>query len=633
MVSEDLLRKTPRSLFPGVVDPAITGGKAGGLMGGQGKGAGGRPGWRDVRDEDGQQRRWRGEDGTAVHDDVAAWVNHLRDLLAAFATDKEAADALKWPTSKVSRYVNGHEVPTADFVTRLLRAKRPDGSAVTKDVRSVTRARHLAALEIISPTRAAKYRTAYERDELIDKVRQLEEQERSLQEEITSKGREAEESERRLRAQYSAEKEQLAGELARARDQVRELEQRLADAKARAKEAVEADRRELVRFRSQAESRLEEAQQWIRHLEGEATERERVRRAETERLSAAQEHIAGLKKDLARTQRALAEAEERADSLLERLLESRAEVTRIRSAMNPQAAADHAVAEALRVIDNAYQQQQGELVAAPTTTPTAEEGPAEGPRLARSPAQAPTRTEGSTPPETGQPRRKRSAWNSHRTPPALAHTARAVALLLGLAAVWLGFVQVANLRHDALGYLTASPCAAASPANGQADCVSHETGDVAEKKPADGSNENRLSITRASGKTEADLQVGRDLYNAAHLGSPVDLAIWKSHIVRVSVAGESSRISNSPQSAVWMAGLVVLGMVTAACGVLGRKTPWPWFALALVPILFIWTAFAAEVMFDCTDGWSAAACFAVWSLAPAALAVYVKRARYAQVRR
>ncbi|THA45647.1 hypothetical protein [Streptomyces sp. A1136] len=563
-------------------------------------------------------------------------MEHLRDLLSVFATDREAAAVLKEDTGKISLYVNGRAVPPAGFVDKLLRAARPAGAPVTDEVRVVTRTRHLAALETISPVRAEKYRAAYERDALMREVELLEERERVLRQEIAASSRNAHEEIQRLRAGHAAERQRLTEELGHAREQVRALEQRLAETvrlAEQAQQANEADRRQLMRSRDRERSRLNSARQRIVELQAEAGVRERARQAEAERLSAtARGRIEALEDELAHTLRALAEAEERADYLLERLLDSQTEIERIRSAEDREAAAAQAVAEALSVVDRAYAQQQAEpddepdppkvLVSVSPTTATSNESDAsQGPRPVAAAGPSPGRGAGSARPWAPHNRRKRSPWARR----AALYTGRAVILILGLTALAIGLVEAADLRHDTMAPQNASRCAPTGIATARDDCLGRETGHVADMKPGDDATPYRLTITRPSGKTETDLVVDFDLYRAVRSGSAVDLDIWKDHIVKIGAAGKSSRIEHTALPAtvrIWL--LLTFGTLAALCAVLADKgTPWIWIGICVAPLLAIWTACASTAALGLVEWWAVAISIVFWLPAPAFTAAFL----------
>ncbi|MEU3317357.1 hypothetical protein ABZ743_32425 [Streptomyces sp. NPDC006662] len=563
-------------------------------------------------------------------------MEHLRDLLSVFATDREAAAVLREDTGKISLYVNGRVVPPAGFVDKLLRAAPPAGAPVTDEVRVVTRTRHLAAMETISPVRAEKYRTAYERDALMRKVELLEERERVLRQEIAASSRTAQEEIERLQAGHAAERQQLTEELDHAREQVRALEQQLAEtarSAEQAQQANETDRRQLMLSRDRERSRLNSAQQRIVELQAEAGVRERVRQAEAERLSAtARGRIEALQDELAHTLRALAEAEERADFLLERLLDSQTEIERIRAAEDRETAAAQAVAEALSVVDRAYAQQQAEpddepdppkvLVSASPTTATSNESEAsQGPRPAAAPGPAPARGAGSARPWAPQTQPKRNPWAWRR---AALYTGRAVTLILGLTALAIGLVEAADLRANTMAPQNASRCAPTVIATAQ-DCLGRETGHVADMKPGDDATPYRLTITRPSGKTDTDLVVDFDLYRAVRSGSAVDLDIWKDHIVKIGAAGKSSRIEHTalPATArIWL--LLTFGTLAALCAVLaGKGTPWFWMAICIAPLLAVWTACASTVALDSVEWWAVAIAIVFWLPAPAFTAAFL----------
>ncbi|MFJ3164365.1 coiled-coil domain-containing protein [Streptomyces kanasensis] len=510
-------------------------------------------------------------------------MEHLRDLLASFPTDQEAAAALGTDKGKVSTYVNGLEVPSLEFVKRLLREARPDGAEVTEDVRRLTRALHVQAVKQFSPNRARKYQDAYAYEDLSHEVGVLKEQRRVLRRELDAVRQQAEEKAQWLRAQHSREKARLAEQVELARTQVRGLERRLADAEQQMHQACEevvAARRELVELRSAAGTELVVARRQVRELQEQAAERELAFQLQYRELSeVAEEKITALEEALAHKRQELAVAEERADEILGRLVESRAEIERIRTAEDRRTAAEQAVAEALDVVDDAYARQQ-------TDAPRLDEGPEAPKSLVTVAATISTTAEaGRRPGKTASagPGAPAGAGRlgSSKSPAAdsdqhlsFAGVLQIGACVLALAAIVLGIVQAVDAHAKTVADLHAPVCPSGVTATAQQDCVGKEPGQVVEKIRSAGENMDRLNVKRPSGATEVQ-QVEFDIYRAVREGSTVNLTVWKGDIVAVSAAGKTTRIRPLPHlSLLWIALLIGLGKVAIPCALRGSTTSW-----------------------------------------------------------
>ncbi|WP_228974783.1 hypothetical protein [Streptomyces sp. DH12] len=554
----------------------------------------------------GQRPAWEPKEGNPGGSELVAWVEHLRDLLASFPTDQEAATALRTDKGKVSTYVNGLEVPTLEFVKRLLREARPNGNQVTEEVRTVTRALHVEAVKAFSPNRAKKYQDAYMYEDLSQEVGVLKEERRLLRRELDAVRQRAAEKAQWLRAQHSQEKARLAEEVELAQDQVRALEQRLADAEQRidqAREETAVARRELVEFRSAAGMELVVARRQVRELQDQAAARERVHRLQQRELSeAAQEKITALEEELAHTRQELAVAEERADEILGRLVESRAEIERIRTAEDHRTAAEQAVAEALDVVDDAYARQQADA-------PRLDEGTEPPKSLVTVTATIATTAEAGRPPGRTAPAGPgvpagAGRLRSPKSPAAdsdkhlsFADVLQIGACVLALAAIVLGIIQAVDAHAETVADLHAPVCPSGVTATAQQNCVGRETGQVVQKMRSLGENMDRLNVKRPSGATEIQ-QVEFDIYRAVREGSTVDLTVWKGDIVAVSAAGKTTRIRPLPHlSLLWIALLIGLGTVAIPCALKGSATPWKtaaWVALGCCFETYISVGFVVE---------------------------------------
>ncbi|MER7834099.1 hypothetical protein [Streptomyces sp. NPDC095602] len=510
-------------------------------------------------------------------------MEHLRDLLASFPTDQEAAAALGTDKGKVSTYVNGLEVPSLEFVKRLLREARPDGAEVTDEVRKLTRALHVEAVKEFSPNRAKKYQDAYAYEDLSREVGVLKEQRRLLRRELDAVRQQAEKKAQWLRAQHSREKARLVEEVELARARVRGLERRLADAEQQVRRAGEeavAARQELVEFRSAAGEELAVARRQVRELQERAAEGERAFQSRQRELSeVAQERITALEEALARTRQELAVAEERADEILGRLVESRAEIERIRRAEDRRTAVEQAVAEALDVVDDAYARQQtdtlrldeGPALPKPLVTVAATHSTAASTR--RRPAE--TASTGPGAPagagRTGSPNSPAADSGQHLS---FTDVLRIGTFVLALAALVLGIVQAVDAHAESVADLHATVCPAGVTATAQQDCVGKETGHVVEKIRSSGEDLDRLEVKRPSGATEVQ-QVEFAIYRAVREGSTVELTVWKGEVVAVSAAGKTTRIRPLPHlSLLWIALLIGLGKCVIPCALRGLTTPW-----------------------------------------------------------
>ncbi|MFJ1754097.1 hypothetical protein [Kitasatospora sp. NPDC088134] len=137
-----------------------------------------------------------------------------------------------------------------------------------------------------------------------------------------------------------------------------------------------------------------------------------------------------------------------------------------------------------------------------------------------------------------------------------------VIVLCGLAVVLGGLAWGLHLRSDAIGDLTAPPCAPGLTAGAarEADCVVTETGLVADRRhaPAVSSDDGDIrTLTVSRGAARTDHQVDEAFYASVRTGDTVDVKSWKGEVSRLEHAGHSYRV-RSPFTVVGALALLVV---------------------------------------------------------------------------
>ncbi|MFJ4186464.1 caspase domain-containing protein [Kitasatospora sp. NPDC089509] len=149
--------------------------------------------------------------------------------------------------------------------------------------------------------------------------------------------------------------------------------------------------------------------------------------------------------------------------------------------------------------------------------------------------------------------------------------AQVVIVLIGLVVVGSGVFWGYLLRAEAVGDLSAKPCASAATGTGTGDCIAPETGRVTHKEHTTSNDSDTWTLTVARETAgNGDYDVGHALYDSVETGSTVDLKVWKGEVIRVEHAGHSDRVRESINWRQFLAFLLVATGIVLTVAVLKR---------------------------------------------------------------
>ncbi|MFD8780902.1 helix-turn-helix domain-containing protein [Kitasatospora sp. NPDC059599] len=150
--------------------------------------------------------------------------------------------------------------------------------------------------------------------------------------------------------------------------------------------------------------------------------------------------------------------------------------------------------------------------------------------------------------------------------------ARGLLVLVGVAAVALGFARYAGAYTTAGAYLTAPVCGTPAAVAG-ADCLLRTTGRVTDKQTKDGTGaEYDLTMTRGAPAPTDTSVVDRGFYDAVEIGMAVDLKVWRGRVMEISKPGQHYVVEYTPfLTCTELALLIGLGTALTIVGAVGPK--------------------------------------------------------------